>query len=116
DPAVLRPGRFDEKVYIPLPDFPARRKMLDIYLSKRPLADDIDLDAVARQLDGYSGADIKYICDRAAVIPFLKSVASGEAGEITAAVLADAVAETRPSVTAEQLRRFEEWGQAASRA
>jgi transitional endoplasmic reticulum ATPase len=116
DPAVLRPGRFDEKVYIPLPDFPARRKMLDIYLSKRPLADDIDLDAVARQLDGYSGADIKYICDRAAVIPFLKSVASGEAGEITAVVLADAVAETRPSVTAEQLRRFEEWGQAASRA
>ena len=116
DPAVLRPGRFDEKVYIPLPDLPARRKMLDIYLSKRPLADDIDLDAIARQLEGYSGADIKYICDRAAVIPFLKSVASGEAGEITAAVLADALAETRPSVTAEQLRRFEEWGQAASRA
>ena len=116
DPAVLRPGRFDEKVYIPLPDIAARRKMLDIYLSKRPLADDIDLDATAKQLDGYSGADIKYICDRAAVIPFLKSVASGEAGEITAAVLADALAETRPSVTAEQLRRFDEWSQAASRA
>jgi transitional endoplasmic reticulum ATPase len=116
DPAVLRPGRFDEKVYIPLPDLAARRKMLDIYLSKRPVADEIDLDTVARQLEGYSGADIKYICDRAAVIPFLKSVASGEAGEITAAVLADAVAETRPSVSAEQLRRFEEWGQAASRA
>ena len=116
DPAVLRPGRFDEKVYIPLPDLAARRKMLDIYLGKRPLGDDIDLDGVARQLEGYSGADIKYICDRAAVIPFLKSVASGEAGEITAAVLADAVAETRPSVTAEQLRRFEEWSQAASRA
>jgi len=80
------------------------------------LADDIDLDATAKQLDGYSGADIKYICDRAAVIPFLKSVASGEAGEITAAVLADALAETRPSVTAEQLRRFDEWSQAASRA
>ena len=116
DPAVLRPGRFDEKVYIPLPDLPARRKMLDIYLSRRPLAEEIDLDDIARQLDGYSGADIKYICDRAAVIPFLKSVASGEAGEITAAVLADALADTRPSVTAEQLRRFEEWGQAASRA
>ena len=116
DPAVLRPGRFDEKVYIPLPDLAARRKMLDIYLSKRPLADEVDLDAVARQLDGYSGADIKYICDRAAVIPFLKSVASGEAGEITPAVLADAVAETRPSVTADQLRRFDEWAQGASRA
>src|SRR5206468_9728465 len=70
DPAVLRPGRFDEKVYIPLPDLAARRKMLEIYLSKRPVAGDVDLDGLAKRLDGYSGADIKYICDRAAVIPF----------------------------------------------
>src|SRR5881296_394585 len=48
DPAVLRPGRFDEKVYIPLPDPTARRKMLEIYLSKRPLAADIDLDGLAK--------------------------------------------------------------------
>src|SRR4029078_2784939 len=67
DPAILRPGRFDEKVYIPLPDLAARRKMLDIYLAKRPVADDVDLDAIAKRLSGYSGADIKYICDRAAV-------------------------------------------------
>ena len=45
DPAVLRPGRFDDKVYIPLPDLPARRKMLDLYLGKRPVAADVDLDA-----------------------------------------------------------------------
>ena len=50
DPAMLRPGRFDEKVYIPLPDLPARRKMLDIYLSKRPLAANVDLDAMAHKL------------------------------------------------------------------
>ena len=116
DPAVLRPGRFDEKVYIPLPDLPARRKMLDLYLSKRPVADNVDLDALAQRLSGFSGADIKYVCDRAAVIPFLKSVASGEDGEITPEVLADAVADTRPSVTPEQLRKFEEWGQAAARS
>src|SRR4051812_28533455 len=77
DPAVLRPGRFDEKVYIPLPDLPARRKMLDLYLSRRPVADNVDLDALAQRLTGFSGADIKYLCDRAATIPFLKSVASG---------------------------------------
>src|SRR5256714_2050259 len=56
DPAVLRPGRFDEKIYIPLPDLPARRKMLELYLGKRPLADEVDLDALAKQLEGYSGA------------------------------------------------------------
>jgi transitional endoplasmic reticulum ATPase len=116
DPAVLRPGRFDEKVYIPLPDLQARRKMLDIYLAKRPLAANVDIDALANRLEGYSGADIKYLCDRAATIPFLKSVASGEEGEITSEVIADALADARPSVTAEQLRRFEEWGRAAASA
>jgi transitional endoplasmic reticulum ATPase len=110
DPAVLRPGRFDEKVYIPLPDLPARRKMLDIYLSKRPLADDVDLDGLARRLDGYSGADIKYLCDRSATIPFLKSVASGEEGTITQGVIEDVIGDTPPSVNHEQLQRFEQWG------
>ena len=73
-------------------------------------------DDLAKRLERYSGADIKYICDRAAVVPFLQSVASGQEGDITAQVLADALADTRPSVTAEQLRRFDEWSQVAERA
>lgn len=113
DPAVLRPGRFDEKVYIPLPDLPARRKMLDIYLSKRPVADDVDLDLLATRLDGYSGADIKYLCDRGATLPFLRSVATGQEGEITQEILADVIADTPPSVTAEVLARFEQWARVA---
>jgi transitional endoplasmic reticulum ATPase len=115
DPAVLRPGRFDEKVYIPLPDLPARRKMLDLYLGKRPVADTVDLSALAQQLEGYSGADIKYICDRAATIPFLRSVASGQEGDITADVIADVIHDTPRSVTAELLKRFAEWTGAAAR-
>jgi transitional endoplasmic reticulum ATPase len=114
DPAVLRPGRFDEKVYIPLPDLPARRKMLEIYLSKRPLDADINLDDIAHKLDGFSGADIKYICDRAATIPFLKTVATGQEGDIDRAIIDDAIADTQKSVTREMLKRFDDWaGQAA---
>lgn len=113
DPAVLRPGRFDEKVYIPLPDLPARRKMLDIYLGKRPVDDAVDLDGFAKRLEGYSGADIKYVCDRAATIPFLRSVATGEEGEITQQVLDDVIEETPRSVVAEHIRRFEEWARQA---
>jgi transitional endoplasmic reticulum ATPase len=109
DPAMLRPGRFDEKVYIPLPDAPARREMLHQYLGQRPLADNIDLDALATRLEGYSGADIKYVCDRAAVIPFLQSVASGEEGQITPAVIDDVLHDTAPSVTPDMLQRFKEW-------
>ncbi len=113
DPAMLRPGRFDEKVYIPLPDLPARRKMLELYLSRRPLAEGVDLDALAQRLGGYSGADIKYLCDRSATIPFLKSVASGEDGEITDAVISDAMNDVQPSVTSEMLDRFEQWARVA---
>jgi transitional endoplasmic reticulum ATPase len=109
DPAVLRPGRFDEKICIPLPDAPARRRMLDIYLSYRPLAGDVDLDALAETMSGYSGADIKYICDRAATVPFLQSVAHGVEGQITAAILSDAIRDTAKSVSPDMLKRFEQW-------
>lgn len=116
DPAVLRPGRFDEKVYIPLPDLPARRKMLEIYLGKRPLDDAVDLNLLASRLDGYSGADIKYVCDRAATVPFLQSVASGQEGQITALILDDVLADTPRSVTNAMVRRFEQWGREAATA
>jgi transitional endoplasmic reticulum ATPase len=115
DPAVLRPGRFDEKVYIPLPDAVARRKMLDLCLSHRPVAEDVNLDEVAQRLDGYSGADIKYICDRAATVPFLQSVASGEEGKITRQILDDAVHDAPRSVGPESLKRFEEWAGSMAR-
>lgn len=114
DPAVLRPGRFDEKVYIPLPDLEARRKMLQIYLGHRPIAADIDHDQLAAALDGYSGADIKYICDRSATVPFLSSVASGMEGEITAAIFKDTMHDTPRSVTAAALKRFHEWAAEAA--
>jgi transitional endoplasmic reticulum ATPase len=116
DPAVLRPGRFDEKVYIPLPDLAARRKMLDIYLGKRPLADGMNLDALAEKLDGYSGADIKYVADRSATIPFLRSVATGTEGPITGEIIEEVIAATPRSVTEEMLRKFEAWGREAATA
>ncbi|MGA3067558.1 MAG: ATP-binding protein [Tepidisphaeraceae bacterium] len=109
DPAVLRPGRFDEKIYIPLPDAPGRRKLLEIYLSHRPLASDVNLDELTASLEGYSGADIKYICDRAATVPFLQSVATGTDGEITRQIFQQAVAEAPKSVSQEMLSRFEHW-------
>jgi SpoVK/Ycf46/Vps4 family AAA+-type ATPase len=86
--------------------------MLDMYLAKRPVADDIDVDALAGRLEGYSGADIKYLCDRAATVPFLQSVASGEEGQITKAIFDDVLGDTPPSVTDEMLKRFEEWARA----
>jgi transitional endoplasmic reticulum ATPase len=114
DPAVLRPGRFDDKVYIPLPDLASRRKLLDLYLAHRPLAADVNLDSLAQKLDGFSGADIKYICDRSATIPFLESVATGKEGDITNEVLGAAIHDAPRSVTREMLARFEQWAASAT--
>lgn len=116
DPAILRPGRFDEKVYIPLPDPAARRKMVELYLGKRPVADDLNFDSLAQRLNGYSGADIKYICDRAATIPFLESVATGNEQPITQQILDQVLKETPPSVTNDMLGRYEDWGRSEAGA
>ena len=58
DAALLRPGRFDRLLYVPPPDKEARMQILKIHTSKKPLADDVNIDTVANQTEGYTGADI----------------------------------------------------------
>jgi cell division protease FtsH len=59
DPALLRPGRFDRQVVVPLPDVKGREKILEVHTRKTPLADDIDFAVIARGTPGFSGADIE---------------------------------------------------------
>eukprot|EP00824_Muranothrix_gubernata_P010672 TRINITY_DN23771_c0_g3_i1.p1 TRINITY_DN23771_c0_g3~~TRINITY_DN23771_c0_g3_i1.p1 ORF type:complete len:816 (+),score=243.18 TRINITY_DN23771_c0_g3_i1:201-2450(+) len=66
DPAIMRPGRLDQLIYIPLPDLPSRVSILKANLRKSPLAKDVDLDAIARATPGFSGADLTEICQRSA--------------------------------------------------
>ncbi|PFH31930.1 cell division protein CDC48AP [Besnoitia besnoiti] len=66
DPAVTRPGRLDQLLYIPLPDFPSRVNIFKAALRKSPLAPDVDIEGMAKRLEGFSGADITEICQRAA--------------------------------------------------
>ncbi|WP_323191259.1 CDC48 family AAA ATPase [Halostella sp. PRR32] len=61
DPAILRPGRIDTHVEIPEPDAEARRKILAVHTRGKPLGDDVDLDALADELAGYTGADIEAV-------------------------------------------------------
>ena len=88
--------------------------MLDIYLGKRPVDANVNLDQLAQKLEGFSGADIKYICDRSATIPFLQSVATGQEGEITQRIIDDVVTTAPKSVTPEMIRRFEQWAQVSA--
>lgn len=68
DPALLRPGRFDRRVNIGLPDRPDREAILRVHFEKKPLAKDVDLDALAAKTAGSSGADLANIANEAAII------------------------------------------------
>ena len=63
DSAFMRPGRFDNKILIPLPDYEARKYLFKRQLSKLPIADDLDFDYLAKITDGFNGADIKEVCE-----------------------------------------------------
>ncbi len=67
DPALLRPGRFDRQILIQPPDLKGRRAILDVHTRGKPLDEDVDLDAVARQTAGLTGADLQNICNEAAI-------------------------------------------------
>jgi cell division protease FtsH len=68
DPALLRPGRFDRQVEIPLPNLRERAAILAVHARDKHLADDVDLDAVARGTPGFSGADLANLVNEAAIV------------------------------------------------
>ncbi|WP_051585864.1 AAA family ATPase [Caldanaerobius polysaccharolyticus] len=67
DPALLRPGRFDRQVKVDLPDKEGRLQILKIHVKNKPLADDVDLDAIARETFGFSGAHLESLANEAAI-------------------------------------------------
>lgn len=67
DPALLRPGRFDRQVAVPLPDIRGREAILKVHMKKVPLADDIDPEIIARGTPGFSGADLANLINEAAL-------------------------------------------------
>ena len=117
DDALLRPGRLDRHVHVPVPDEGARRAIFGVHTRDKPLADDVDLDKLARRTDGYVGADIEAVCREAsmnATREFIASVAEDEIDEsvgnvrITMAHFEQALSEVPASVDEEVQRRYEE--------
>ncbi len=113
DSAMMRPGRLDAKVYVPLPDAEARFKLFEIYLGDRPLDDDVDFAKLVAVTDGYSGADIRAIAARSASRPFLESVNGGEPRNINMADILAVIEAMPPSVSPKDVRKFEQWANAA---
>ncbi len=78
DPALLRPGRFDRLIYVPVPDRDARKEIFKIHLRGKPLAEDVDIDALAERTEGYTGADIEAVCNEATILALREYIQSGK--------------------------------------
>lgn len=74
DPALLRPGRLDQLIYIPLPDEGSRKQIFKAVLRKSPVAPEVDFDALVKHTNGFSGADITEICQRACKTAIRESI------------------------------------------
>jgi transitional endoplasmic reticulum ATPase len=105
DPGIMRPGRLDQLIYIPLPDRDSRISIFKANLRKSPIDEDLDIDQLADATDGFSGADITEICQRAAKNAIRDSITAGlerqkrvEAGELTQEE-ADALPDPVPAIT-----------------
>ena len=104
DPALLRPGRLDELVYVGPPDTAGRRRILAIHTGGMPLGADVDLDALAKRTERFTGADLEDLTRRAGLTALRRGLDSAQVGmaDFEAALL-----ETRASVTPEMLQEYE---------
>jgi transitional endoplasmic reticulum ATPase len=97
DPALLRPGRFDELVYVGAPDMAGRLHILKIHTRNMPLAEDVDLPGIAAQTERFTGADLGDVARRAGLIAI--RLRGEDAKTVTAADFTAALADSRATVT-----------------
>ncbi|KAF5625236.1 AAA family ATPase [Fusarium sp. NRRL 52700] len=113
DSALLRPGRFDQTLYVGPPDGTAREAIFNVHLRGLPLASDVDIAHLSRLAEGYSGAEIKFICDRASMLAQERYDDDGTANklEIDMGDLKAALEQTPRGITKQQIDGFEKWAE-----
>lgn len=131
DPAILRPGRLDQLIYIPLPDDKSREAIFKANLRKSPVAKDVDLQYIAKVTVGYSGADLTEVCQRACKLAIRQSIEAeikrektrlggatqmdtddeDPVPEITREHFEEAMRSARRSVTDNDIRKYEMFAQ-----
>jgi transitional endoplasmic reticulum ATPase len=135
DTALMRPGRLDQLIYIPLPDEGSRLSIFKANLRKSPIAADVDLNVLARFTNGFSGADITEICQRACKYAIRESIqrdieaeraaalnpdamvdATDPVPEITKAHFEEAMKHARKSVTDADIRKYQTFSQTLHQA
>lgn len=111
DPALIRPGRLDQVVYVGPPDQKEREAIFNVHLRRLVVASTIDAVEMAQQTDGYSGAEIKAICSEAGIIAYERYLESQEMEklEITVADLQQAMRKIPRKITKSMIKDYETW-------
>ncbi|MEM2192338.1 MAG: AAA family ATPase, partial [Candidatus Hadarchaeales archaeon] len=112
DQALLRPGRFDRLILVPAPDEKARLEILKIHTRGMPLAKDVNLEVLAKETEGYSGADPAALCREAAMRVLRKDI---HGKEIKAVHFKEAMKEVKPSITPEMMKVYESFAERQGR-
>lgn len=102
DSAILRTGRIDKMVYVPLPDHDARKELFTIYLKGRPIEEGINVDDLAKRTDGYIASDIAYIVNDTAMVAAYTRI------KISEKLLVTSIHNTKPSIRSESIKQYDE--------
>ena len=112
DDAIMRSGRFSEKIYVPLPDYKAREFLFKKEISKTLAEKDIDINRLVCLTEGYSCADIAEICDRAKIEPLMESLNQENNVYLSEEHYIKAIKSVKPTVSVEAIKRYEKYNKA----
>lgn len=107
DPALLRPGRFDEIILVPVPDRGARREIFKVHMRRMPVSPDVRLEELVDRTEKYTGADIAYVCKKAGRLALREDL---KATIVRKKHFMEALKTTEPSVTDEAIRFYDNVG------
>jgi transitional endoplasmic reticulum ATPase len=108
DPALLRPGRFDRLIYVPPPDYEARLEIFKVHTRNMPLAEDVDLQQLARMTEGYSGSDIEAVCREAGMLALRENI---NAERVEMRHFVEALKRVYPSITEDMVKSYRAWAE-----
>ncbi|PLN81178.1 AAA-domain-containing protein [Aspergillus taichungensis] len=110
DPALMRPGRLDNILYIGPPDFEARKEILNIWFSKSVIHPEVGLDELASKTEGYSGAEIVSICETAGEAALDDEEETGQEQSVRLTHFEYALGQVKRQITDDVIQDFEQWG------
>lgn len=109
DEAILRPGRFDRLIYIPLPDFEARRRIIVKMIDRIPVEEDLDLDMISSITEGFSGADLKGLVETTKSYAIERTLDTGDVSVISNEDFLTAMEGRTPSTTQKLMKEYEKF-------